>query len=31
MPYTPWNTLVETLNSSRYAVFENAFKKVVNG
>ena len=29
--YTPWNTLIETLNNSRYAVFEDAFKKVVNG
>jgi hypothetical protein len=29
--YTPWNTLIETLNYGRYAVFENAFKKVVNG
>ena len=29
--YTPWNTLNETLNNSRYAVFEDAFKKVVNG
>ena len=29
--YTPWNTLIETLNYDRYAVFENAFKKVVNG
>ena len=28
--YTPWNMLVETLNNSRYAVFEDAFKKVVN-
>jgi len=28
--YTPWNTLIETLNNSRYAVFEDAFKKVVN-
>jgi hypothetical protein len=28
--YTPWNTLNETLNNSRYAVFEDAFKKVVN-
>ena len=29
--YTPWNTLIETLNNSRYAVFEDAFKKVMNG
>jgi hypothetical protein len=29
--YTPWNTLNETLNNSRYAVFEDAFKNVVNG
>jgi hypothetical protein len=28
--YTPWNTLIETLNNSRYAIFEDAFKKVVN-
>jgi hypothetical protein len=29
--YTPWNTLIETLNNSRYVVFEDAFKKVMNG
>ena len=29
--YTPWNTLIETLNNSRYAVFEDVFKKVVCG
>jgi len=29
--YTPWNTLIEILNNSRYAVFEDAFKKVING
>jgi hypothetical protein len=28
--YTPWNTLTETLNNSRYAVFEDVFKKVVS-
>ena len=28
--YTPWNTLIETLNNSRYTIFEDAFKKVVN-
>jgi hypothetical protein len=28
--YTPWNTLTETLNNSRYAVFEDAFKAVVS-
>lgn len=27
--YTPWNTLTETLNYSRYAVFENVFKSIV--
>ena len=29
--YTPWNTLIETLNNSRYVVFEDYFKKVMNG
>ena len=28
--YTPWSTLTETLNNSRYAVFEDVFKKVVS-
>jgi hypothetical protein len=28
--YTPWSTLTETLNNSRYAVFEYVFKKVVS-
>jgi hypothetical protein len=28
--YTPWSTLTETLNNSRYAVFEDVFKKMVS-
>jgi hypothetical protein len=28
--YTPWNTLIETLNNSRYAIFGDAFKKMVS-
>jgi len=28
--YTPWNTLTETLNNSRYELFGNIFKTILN-
>jgi hypothetical protein len=28
--YTPWYTLNETLKNNRYAVFDNAFRKIMN-